>query len=89
MAEVRHTHSTEGDSTRITPAAALSCSSPAMVSGNRNITAEKTRPVTPNSSSAVWKTRRACRPCPSAHDRATSREAASGSPAVDSISSRL
>ena len=53
MAETRHTHSTEGDSTRITPAAALSCSSPAMASGNRNITAEKTRPATPSSSSAV------------------------------------
>ena len=60
-----------------------------MVSGRQNISAENTRPTLPSSASAARNTCRACRCRPSAQALAVSREAASGSPAVDSISSRL
>ena len=89
MAEVRQTNSTAGPRTRMAGAASESWSRPLSTCGNRHMTALHTAPMTASSASAVRKIRRWALRLPCAAARDTSRDSASGSPAVDSTNSRL
>ena len=88
-ADDTHTSATAGPNARMAWAAASSCSHPASIWGMAHMTALHTRPMAASSASAVRKPRRAPAYRRWAAALATRRLNATGSPAVDSTSSRL